>query len=215
MIIVPQSVKILVINWFVDLLNINSGLGVSLPGVEADTDNVVGLFLIFMSLAHNIGHKYFWLKKSIFSHRVCQEKRISDANLLDRFLNCLPSNSRSVRLLKEHDFGNSFNKGDLAELEEFYYSWNGAEYCFTDAEIDVKRGILYDECALFLSKIGEYTIPVGVSDFISVISESHRGIDWGLPEYVQDQINELNHLSTIIYKKHQDFISFSRAKIQN
>ncbi|MDR7019581.1 hypothetical protein [Aeromonas salmonicida] len=215
LIIVPQPVKILVINWFVDLFSLNSGLGVSLPSVETDTDNVVGLFLIFMALVHNIGYKYFWLKKSIFSHRVCQEKRIYDANLLDRFLDCIPSSSRSVRLLKEHDFGNSFNKGDLAELEKFYCNWNGAEYYFTDTEIDLKRGLLYDKCSFFLSKIGEYTIPVRASDFISVISESDRGIDWDLPDYVQGQIDELNRLSTEIYKQHQDFISFSKAKIQN
>jgi hypothetical protein len=141
-ILVPQPVKLFVINWLIKTFNVNSGLAVALPDMEASTDYTTGVILIFMVLAHNIGYKYFGLRKLIFEHKVRQEQRIGDYKLLQKFMIEFPSNCASAILLKDHNFGDSFDREELKQLNDFYYQWNGAEYRFIDPEIDSKRKAL-------------------------------------------------------------------------
>lgn len=187
----------------------------TLPEMEASNDYATGLILIFMALAHNIGYKYFGLKQKIFEHRIRQEQRISDTNLLEKFVNEFSSNCPSAVLLKEHDFGNSFDRDSLKQINDFYYKWNGAEYHFIDSEIDTKRNLLHDKSKLFLLKIAEYTTPVGASNFSSVVPNHLRTEDWNLPDWVKNQIEELNKLATSLFEQHQQFIDYAKTRIQS
>lgn len=214
-ILVPQPVKLFIINWLVKVFNVSSGLMLTLPEMEASTDYSIGVALVFMALAHNIGYKYFGLRKLIFEHKVRQEQRIGDYNLLEKFLIDFPSNCESAILLKEHDFGNSFDRDKLKQLDEFYYRWNGAEYHFIDPEIDTKRKALYEGCKQFLLKVAEYSGPVGRSNFSSVIPDHLRADDWNLPDWVTKRIKELNDITTNLFVQHQEFVTFARARIQS
>ena len=98
-ILIPQPIKLFVINWAIEVFNVNSGLKMTLPEMEARNDYATGLCLIFMALAHNIGYKYFGLKQKIFEHKIRQERRISDTNLLERFVHEFSSNCPSAVLL--------------------------------------------------------------------------------------------------------------------
>jgi hypothetical protein len=214
-ILVPQPVKLFFINWLIETFNINSDLKLTLPDMEASTDYTIGVILVFMSLVHNIGYKYFGLKKEIFEHNSSQQRRISDYKLLEKFLAEFPSNCASAILLKEHDFGNSFHRDKLKQIDEFYYQWNGAEYNFIDSEIDKKRNEFFENCKHFLLKVAEYTTPVGASNFSSVIPDHLRAEDWNLPQWVTSQIKELNDLATNLFKEHQQLIKFTKSKIQS
>ena len=214
-ILVPQPVKLFFINWLIDIFNINYGNKVTLPDLEASTDYSIGIILVFMALAHNIGYKYFALKKEMFEHKSRQERRISDYKLLEKFLDEFPSNCASSLLLKEHDFGNSFDRNSLQQIDSFYYQWNGAEYHFSDQEIDKKRQELFEGCKEFLLKVAEYSGPVGATSFSSVIPDRYRANDWNLPEWVTTQIKELNDLATELYNMHQEFIKFAKSTIQS
>ncbi len=183
--------------------------------MEASTDYTTGIILVFMALAHNIGYKYFWLKKEIFEHKALQDRRISDYKLLESFLAEFPSNCASTILLKEHDFGNSFNRDKLDQIDSIYYQWNGAEYHFIDPEIDEKRKYFYEGCKQFLLKVAEYTTPVGTSNFGSVVPDHLRADDFNLPEWVLSQIKELNDMATKLFEEHQEFIAFAKSKIQS
>jgi hypothetical protein len=156
--------------------------------MEVSTGYTTGIILVLMALTHNIGYKYFELKKEIFNHKTLQDRRISDYKLLETFLVEFPSNSASSILLKEHDFGNSFDRDKLKNIDDFYYRWNGAEYHFIDPDIDKKRQELFEGCEHFLLKIGGYTTPVGASNFSSVIPDHLRADDWNLPDWVTNQI---------------------------
>ncbi|MBT7973079.1 MAG: hypothetical protein HN687_02875, partial [Candidatus Marinimicrobia bacterium] len=205
-ILIPQPIKLFFINWMIEIFNVNSGLKLTLPEMEASTDYTTGIILVFMALAHNIGYKYFELKKEIFNHKALQDRRISDYKLLESFLVQFPSNCSSAILLKEHDFGNSFDRDGLQDIDAFYYQWNGAEYHFIDPEIDQKRQHLHEGCKKFLLKVAEYTVPVGASNFSSVIPDHLRADDWNLPEWVTTQIKELNELATSLFNEHQELI---------
>ncbi len=214
-ILVPQPVKLFLTNWLIETFNVNSGMKITLPDMEASTDYTIGVSLIVMALAHNIGYKYFGLRQKIFEHKVHQERRNSDHKLLEKFLAAFPSNCASAILLKEHDFGNSFDRDKLKQIDNYYYQWNGAEYRFIDSEVDSKRQALYEVCKQFLSKIAEYTTPVGASNFSSVISDHLRANDWDLPDLVTNKIKELNDLATDFFEQHQEFIAFAKKKIQS
>ncbi|KRW50581.1 hypothetical protein AO724_10055 [Aeromonas allosaccharophila] len=214
-ILIPQPIKLFVINWAIEIFNVNSGLKLTLPEMEASNDYATGISIIFMALTHNIGYKYFGLKQKIFEHKVRQEQRISDTNLLERFMNEFSSNCPSAVLLKEHDFGNSFDRDRLKQLEEFHYKWNGAEYHFIDSEIDSKRNLLHEKSTQFLIKVAEYTTPVGASSFRSVVPDHLRADDWNLPDGVTNEIEELNGLATALFEQHQQFIAYARTKIQS
>jgi len=214
-ILVPQPIKLFFINWLIEVFNVNSGLKLTLPEMEASTDYTTGIILVFMALAHNIGYKYYELKKEIFNHKALQDRRIFDYKLLESFLAELPSNCASVMLLKEHDFGNSFDRDRLQQLEVFYYQWNGAEYHFIDPEIDQKRREFFEGCKKFLLKVAAHTTPVGASNFSSVIPDHLRSDDWNLPEWVTIEIRELNELATDLFKERQEFIAFAKSKIQS
>lgn len=214
-ILVPQPIKLFIINWLIKVFNVNSGLMLTLPDMEASTDYSIGVILVFMALSHNIGYKYFGLQKLIFEHKVRQEQRIGDYKLLENFLIDFPSNCGSAILLKEHDFGNPFDREKLKQLDEFYYRWDGAEYHFIDLEIDTKRKSLYEECKQFLLKVAEYSGPVGSSNFSSVIPDHLRAEDWNLPDWITKRIKELNDIATNLFEQHQEFVTFARARIQS
>lgn len=214
-ILVPQPIKLYVINWVIEILNLNSGLKLTLPDMESSLDYTAGVLLVFLALAHNIGYKYFDLKKQIFEHKVLQDRRISDYKLLETFLSEFSSSSPSAILLKEHDFNHSFDRNSLKQIEHFYNQWNGAEYKFIDEAIEEKREKFFEYCKSFLLKVAEYTAPVGASKLSSVIPDHLRANDLDLPEWVTNQIKELNELATEVYKNHQEFIRFAKTTIQS
>lgn len=213
--LVPQPIKLFIINWLIEMFNINSGLKLTLPELESSSDYTVGIILVFFALLHNVGYKYFCLKKDELDREILKERRISDFNLLNKFTDEFPSNGSSCNLLREHDFGNSFRSKFLEQIQNFYYNWNGAEFKFLDQEIEKKRNEFHEECNVFLNKIAEYTTQVGTSDFKSVVPDNLRSDDWDLPDWLQNEIKELNELATNIFIHHQDFILFAKNKLQS
>jgi hypothetical protein len=210
--LVPAPIKLFFLNWLIDLFNLNSGIPLELPELEASTDYTVGLVLVVLALIHNLGYKYFSLEKDKFYHTVSQELKHSDFKLLEKFLQEFPSDCSSVILLKDHDFGNLFNRDYLKNIDDFYNRWNGAEYRFMNNDIDEKRFGFHCLCQSFLLKIAEYTSPVDSSSFSSVVPDHLRG-EWDIPDWVQSQVTELNDLATEVYKKHQEFILYAKNEM--
>ncbi len=214
-VLIPQPVKLFVINWAIEILNVNSGLKMILPEMEASNDYAIGIVLIFMALAHNIGYKYCELKQKMFEHKTRQKQRISDANLLERFVKEFSSSCPSSLLLKEHDFGYPFDLDSLKQLKDFYNKWNGAEFHFIDSKLDSKRNFLHEKSKQFLLKIAEYTTPVGNSNYSSVVPDHLRADDWRLPDWVKSEVEELNELATELFEQHQQFITYAKTRIRS
>ena len=214
-ILVPQQIKLFIINWLIEIFNINSGHKLTLPELEPGYDYTVGVILILFALLLNIGRRYSGLKKEESEHKVLKERSISDDKLLEKFTEEFPSNGSSCNLLREHDFGDSFNSESLEQIRNFYDKWAGAEYNYLDQEIEKKRKEFYEECNVFLSKISQYTTPVGASNFKSIIPDRYRADEWDLPDWIKHQIIELNELAANILKHHQEFILFAKNKLQS
>ncbi|WP_434985306.1 hypothetical protein [Vreelandella zhaodongensis] len=136
-----------------------------------------------------------------------------DRKLFDRFLSEFPSNSRSVTLLKEHDFGNSYHDNNTDEIDRFVDTWNTAESEFLDDELEVTRKELYEKLYTFIYKLAQSSGYIGTGPILSAVPDAYRG-EWEWPERVETRINELNKLSTECYELHQQFVMLGRRKLK-
>lgn len=209
--LVPAPVKLFILNWLVDIFNVNSGLPLELPDIEASTDYTIGIILVVLALGHNLGYKYFSLRKEQFEYAVSKELKLSDYKLLESFLTKLPSTCNSLVLLKDHDFGNSFYRSHLKELEEFVRDWHASEYQFQDEAIDESRQTLIKLSNEFLYKLGSCMSPRGTSGLYSVVPQQFAGAV--RPQWLSDEIKVLNDKATELYQVHQKFIILAKKQL--
>ena len=208
----PAPLKLLFINWGIAIFNLNSGIPLEIPDLEANSDYIIGATLVFLALAYNIGCKYFLLKKEIFEHGISEKLKLSDYKLLEKFISEFQSDSPSVRLLRDHDFENAFNTDTLSEIREFACKWVGAEYRFIDTSIERKREDLIRLCDSFLADVSTHTAPIGNGSFSSAIPENLKGV-WNKPSWLTAIIDKLNIDAKTIYDTHQEFILLARNNL--
>lgn len=210
----PLPFKLLFYNWLVSACNINAGVQFTLHDLSNDNaDYMWGGVLVVVALIHNIGYKYLLHASSVKEEKVYERQREADIQLFKQFLSALPSNSTSIRLLKEHDFGNSYQGGCTESLEIFVNEWNNAEYRFLDAVIESNRGELWDRCNKFLNVLSLGTGPIGSGQLFSAVPDMYRD-DWNMPEFVLKRIKDLNDKATECYKYHQSFIAHCKARLK-
>lgn len=212
--IAPMPLKLLFYNWLVDTINLNAGGPFTLSEIQSDsTEYIWGAILVALALIHNIGNRYFLYLTSLISHQEAEKKEVADKNLFNQFLIEFPSNSVSLRLLKEHDFGDSFHTNNTDQVESFVYKWNNAEKTFLDSELEEKRQQLWQNCNSFLLKLAESSGPIGVGPMSSVIPDAHRG-EWDMPEFVKERVTNLNDKATVCYSLHQEMVTLCKQKLK-
>jgi len=210
-ILLPAPIKLVFLNWLINLFNTNSGIYLQLPDLNANSDYTTGIFLIILALLHNLGYKYIRLSKEKFEYQISKEMKYSDYKLLEKFLLDLPSNSNSIALLETHDFGDPFNSQYLDDINKFFHNWNRAEYKFMDESIEEKKDFLYENIKKFITKISSTTTPMNGGTFSSIISDCLRG--GILPQWKKTEIKELNDLASDVFKSHQELITFAKKNL--
>lgn len=210
-VVMPQPLKLVVFNWLVELFNLNAGKSFTLSELSSGPDYAVGVCLIAVALLHNLGYKYLQQHQVVLADQVAQRVSGKDQILLAQFIQEFPSNGASATLMRDHDFGNSFARSSLRQIDCFVKNWSGAEFRFHSEAIDEKRQALLLASNRFLSKLAIYTGVIGATDFSSAIPDASRGGDWNLPEYVRNQIKELNDLATEAHQAHQELIAIGRG----
>ena len=214
-VIAPMPLKLLFYNWLVNTINLNSWVPFTLSEIQSDsTEYIWGVILVTLALVHNIGNRYFLYLTSLISHREAENKEIADKNLFNQFLDEFPSNSASLRLLKEHDFGNSFYGNKTEQTESFVNNWNNAEKQFLDSELEEKRQELWQHCNSFLLKLAESSGPIGVGPMFTVIPDTHLGKEFDMPAFVTERISNLNDKATACYKLHQELVTLCKQKLK-
>jgi len=93
-----------------------------------------------------------------------------DQELFEEFLKVLP-NEPTLRFLKEHDFGNSFNRKYIEPLYDFIETWDSVEKEFINVKLEKKKKELHFQAKELGFEIAKRTVPVGKGDFASVFSE--------------------------------------------
>jgi hypothetical protein len=209
--LVPAAVKLFIVNWLIDAFNLNSGLPLEFPELEASNNYTVGIILVVLALFHNLGYKYFSFRKEAFEYQVSKELKLSDYKLLESFLDVVPSGCNSMILLKNHDFGNSFYCSHLDQIESFINNWHASEFYFQDEKIDEQRASFLKRSNKFFFKLSSCISPVGTSSLYRVIPQQYVGMP--RPAWLSEEIKLLNEMATQLYKAHQDFITLAKSRL--
>lgn len=213
-ILTPTAFKQIFYNWLVATFNLNSGERFTFAEFESSTaDYTLGFSLIALALIHNVANRYFIYKTGDIAATQAKELEAVDRVFFKRFLADFPSNSRSVVLLKEHDFGNSYHDNNTDEIDRFVDTWNTAETKFLDQELEAARKDLYQKMHGFIYKLAQSSGYIHTGPMLSAVPDAFRG-DWDWPEHVDLRIKELNEKSTECYELHQQFVMLGRRKLK-
>ena len=210
----PTAFKQLFYNWLVDTFNLNAGEHYVLAELQSNTaDYWLGFGMVFLALTHNLGYQVF-IFKSQKTAQIGKQKSIEvDKALFLEFVELLPSDGFDVKLLEEHDFGNSHHGREVKALDTFVHTWNNALKQFLDEELEFKRKQLIDKSKHFIYTLASRSYSIGNGEMFSCIPDAYRGA-WNRPPHVEEQIRELNELGTDLFELHEDFVLTARRKLK-
>lgn len=210
----PTLLKQIIYNWLIETINLNSGVPITLAELESGSaDYVIGLSLIVLALAHNVANRYFLYKESAPARKETEALAEVDRKLFLRFLEEFPSDCRSIDLLQNHDFGNSYHEIKTQELDNFVNYWNTAEREFLDSEIEEKRKEFWDKCHTLVYDLAQGSYYLGAGPMLSCIPDAYRG-EWDWPEHVEKKIKHLNSRSTECFNLHRELVLLGRRKLK-
>ena len=127
-----------------------------------------------------------------------KSNRDRDKALCLKFKAEFPTNGRSARFLREHDLGGSFSTNSNDELDAFLDKLDNAEYEFIDRRLETARKVLLITGRKFRGRLS------------TEITMNHRGWfsigmdDMEMRPEMFAKRDELNRLSSTVYKAHQD-----------
>lgn len=212
--VTPVAFEQLVYNWLVQTINLNAGVPITLAELEeGSADYWLGFGLIFLALAHNIANRFFLYKDSMTKKDESEAIEEVDKQLFLKFLEKLSSDSRSVNLMKEHDFGASYHDINTQELDNFLETWNTAEREFLDQELESKRKALWDKSHEFVYALAQGSYYLNGSPMLSCIPDAYRSA-WDWPDHFNEKIKRLNSMGTECFELHRDLVLCARRKLK-
>jgi predicted nucleotide-binding protein len=124
-----------------------------------------------------------------------------DRQLFTQFLSALPSQSKAIRFLRDHDSGVSFPSEWLVPLYDFISQWASAEHEFNSSELEKKRLEFWNSVNTFLRELGNHTSSTGREGWLSIGME-----DMEDRPAILEAHEKLNNLGTEAYNAHQDLV---------
>ena len=201
-------------NWLIKTFNLNSGLPISLAELEKlSPDFSIGVILVIFALFHNIIYRYLNYIESTKKVNELLSIEEADRSLFLKFMKDFPSNSLSINLLRNHDFGAPYHENETKEIDNFVNYWNTAERKFLDQELELKRQELWNKCYKLVNRLASNSYDLNGGSMFSCIPDLYRG-DWDWPDHVNKIINELNSMSTDCFDLHQELILLGRRKLK-
>ena len=137
--------------------------------------------------------------------------RSHDQQLFQSFLNALPTEP-TIRFLKDHDFGGSFDKQSIKPLNDFVYTWESVEKEFLDTEVEKQKKILFSLASKLASEIAGRTVPLRDGNYLSVYSDQQRASNQSRPASVIEDAKLLNATASEFVPKYEEFVRFCRSK---
>ncbi|HCE3304116.1 TPA: hypothetical protein NG558_004297 [Vibrio parahaemolyticus] len=213
-VLTPTPFKQLFYNWLVDTFNLNLGNHYTLAELQSNSAEYwLGFSLIFIALLHNIGYRVFIYKSDKQVQSEQKELLEVDKKLFLEFIELLPSDGLDIKLLEEHDFGNSHHGKEVKSLDKFVHTWNNSQKQFLDAELEAKRDIFITKSRHFIYTLANRSYAIGNGEIFSCIPDAYRNA-WDWPKHVDDQIRELNELGTELFELHKEFVLLARRKLK-
>jgi hypothetical protein len=213
-ILTPTPLKLMLYNWLVDTFNLNSGNHFLLAELSSGAaDYWVGFALIASAFVHNLFSKWLQLSQEKLSHQDKAATIEADKVLYEKFIETIPSGSRSIYLLQSHDFGNAFSLESLKEIDAFVSEWNCAEAKFLNEELEQLRDALWQKSNEFSWLLAMKSAPIGNGRFQSVVPDQHRD-DWDWPKWVDDDVKAVNATASEVVELHQKLITTAKRALR-
>ncbi|MBA1234555.1 hypothetical protein [Stutzerimonas nitrititolerans] len=213
-VLTPTPLKLILYNWLVDTFNLNSGNHFLLAELSSGAaDYWTGFALITSAFAHNIFSKWLQLNHEKLSSEDIIAIIEADKVLYKKFIETIPSGSRSIHLLQSHDFGNSFNLESLNEIDNFVSEWNYAESKFLNEELENLRDALWQKSNEFSWLLAKKSAPTAGGRLQSVVPDQHRN-DWNWPKWVDDDVKAVNSMASEVVELHQKFIATAKRVLR-
>lgn len=144
-------------------------------------------------------------KKSLATH---------DKALFEEFLRELPYDP-SIRMLRDQDFSDSFDKRTLKQLFDFAWLWESVEKEFIDRDLEKERKALHVAAVEFRREVAGRTVPIRVDGFVSVESDTQsRSGRPRSPDIVEDG-KVLNERADRLAGQYESFVRLCKAKLEN
>lgn len=135
-----------------------------------------------------------------------------DRELFQQFLQVLPFEP-TIRVLRDHDMGDSIRREAIKPLYEFSETWDSVEREFLDSKLEKERGVLYASACELASEIARRTVPVGDQSHISVYSDQMRAADRGRPPHVIEDAKILNAKAANFVPMYEAFVRLCRKRL--
>lgn len=134
----------------------------------------------------------------------------NDVALFRQFLALMPADTIG-RFLRNHDFGDDFDRRHAAPIHEFASYWNGPDKRFVDHDLEMSRRRLYEDGARLSLEIARFTVPDRSGDFLTVWPGRHTEME--RPPHIWAEIKKLNQAAADFSDTYDRFIEFARTKL--
>jgi len=135
-----------------------------------------------------------------------------DRELFQQFLRALPFEP-TIRVLRDHDLGDSIRKQAIDPLYEFSDTWENVDREFLNSKLERERKALYASARDLATEIARRTVPVGDQSRISVFSDQLRASDCGRPPHVIEDAKILNAKAAEFVPKYEAFVRLCRKRL--
>ena len=133
----------------------------------------------------------------------------ADTALFDKLLKLLAPND-VILFLREHDFGGSFSREDIAPLHTFVALGKNPDNEFIDTSLETERQFLLNSASKLAMEIATKTAPNSAGN-LSVLP--NHLVNSPRPEWVIREAKELNEAATEFVELYDKFIRFCRTRI--
>lgn len=175
-------------------------------GWQFNWDALTGFFAALLAL--------FLLERK--EHRIASPQsgkanRVTSADVavFERLLESLKP-SGVISFLREHDFGGSFSREDIAPLHMFVAIGGNPDNEFIDPALEKERKILLENACELTTLIAKYTSP-NAYNYLSVLPSNLANSP--RPDWVLREAKELNDAASKFVEIYDNFVRFCRGRI--
>lgn len=133
----------------------------------------------------------------------------TDIAVFEKLLALLDPNN-VISFLRDHDFGGSFSREDIAPLNTFVAVGINPDSEFIDPTLEKERKILLGSANKLALAIAKYTAPNSVGN-LSVLP--NHLVDSPRPDWVLRETKELNEAATAFVDQYDNFVRLCRSRI--
>lgn len=133
----------------------------------------------------------------------------ADTALFDKLLKLLAPDG-VILFLREHDFGGSFAREDIAPLHTFVALGKNPNNEFIDTSLESERQLLLNSASKLAMEIATKTAP-NTAGYFSVLP--NHLVNSPRPEWVNREAKELNEAATEFVELYDKFVRFCRTRI--